>query len=62
MREAEDYRPVLAELLQAKDGKVWKQSEIARYLKCDRKTVKRRYGVGRGGITVWALARRISNV
>lgn len=61
MREADNYRPILADLLQAKDGKVWRQSEVALYIGKNRKTVKRRYGIGRGGIEVHELARRLAN-
>lgn len=48
-REKESYRPILADLLNAKDGRMWGQKEIALYLGIDPRTVKRRYGVGRGG-------------
>lgn len=61
MREADNYRTVLADLLQAKDGRIWKQSEVALYTGRDRKTIKRRYGIGRDGIEVHELARRIVN-
>lgn len=60
MKEADTYRSVLADLLQAKDERIWKQSEIARYLGLDPRTVKKRYGVGREGIEVHLLARRVS--
>ena len=60
MKEADTYRSVLADLLQAKDERIWKQSEVARYLGLDPRTVKRRYGVGREGIEVHLLARRVS--
>lgn len=59
-REKEDYRSILADLLQAKDGRIWKQKEVALYLGIDPRTVKRRFGVGRKGIEVHELARKLS--
>lgn len=61
MREADNYRTVLADLLQAKDGRIWTQLEVALYTGRDRKTIKRRYGIGRDGIEVHELARRLAN-
>ena len=61
MRETETYRSVLADLLNAKEERIWKQKEIAMYFGLDPRTVKSRYGVGREGINVWELARRISH-
>lgn len=61
MREAENYRPILAELLQAKEGRMWTQADVALYIGKDRKTVKRRFGIGRHGIEVHELARRLAN-
>lgn len=61
MREADNYRTVLADLLQAKDGRIWTQSEVALYTGRDRKTIKRRFGIGRAGIEVHELARRLAN-
>ena len=60
MRETETYRSVLADLLSAKDERIWKQSEVAQYYGLDPRTVKSRYGVGREGIEVHLLARRVS--
>lgn len=60
MRETETYRSVLADLLSAKDERIWKQSEVAQYYGLDPRTVKKRYGVGRDGIEVHELARRVS--
>lgn len=60
MKETETYRSVLADLLSAKDERIWKQHEIARYYGINRRTVKKRYGVGREGIEVHLLARRVS--
>ena len=60
MRETETYRSVLADLLNAKDERIWKQKEIAMYFGLDPRTVKSRYGVGRDGIEVHELARRVS--
>lgn len=60
MKEADNYRSVLADLLQAKDERIWNQKEIAMYFGLDPRTVKRRYGVGREGIEVHLLARRVS--
>ena len=59
-REKESYRPILADLLQAKDGRMWGQKEIALYLGIDTRTVKRRYGIGRVGIEVQELARLLA--
>lgn len=59
-REKESYRPILADLLQAKDARMWGQKEIALYLGIDPRTVKRRYGIGRGGIEVHELARLLA--
>lgn len=60
MRETETYRSVLADLLNAKDERIWKQKEIAMYFGLDPRTVKKRYGVSRDGIEVHELARRVS--
>ena len=60
MKETETYRSVLADLLNAKDERIWKQKEIAMYFGLDPRTVKSRYGVGRDGIEVHLLARRVS--
>ena len=60
MRETETYRSVLADLLNAKDERIWKQHEVAQYYGLDPRTVKKRYGVGREGIEVHLLARRVS--
>ena len=60
MREADNYRSVLADLLNAKDERIWNQKEIAMYFGLDPRTVKRRYGVGREGIEVHLLAKRVS--
>lgn len=60
MKETETYRSVLEDLLQAKDERIWKQKEIAQYYGLDPRTVKKRYGVGRDGIEVHLLARRVS--
>lgn len=60
MKENENYRAVLADLLQAKDERIWNQKEIAVYFGMDPRTVKSRYGVGREGIEVHLLARRVS--
>lgn len=60
MKETETYRSVLEDLLQAKDERIWKQKEIAQYYGLDPRTVKSRYGVGRKGIEVHLLARRVS--
>lgn len=60
-REKETYREVLSDLLQAKDERIWLQKEIAIYLGLDRRTVKKRYGVGRNGIEVHLLAKRIAD-
>ena len=60
MRETETYRSVLADLLSAKDERIWKQKEVAIYFGVDPRTVKSRYGVGRDGIEVHELARRVS--
>ena len=60
MRETETYRSVLADLLSAKDERMWKQKEVAIYFGLDPRTVKSRYGVGRDGIEVHLLARRVS--
>lgn len=60
MRETETYRSVLADLLSAKDERIWKQHEVAQYYGLDPRTVKKRYGVGREGIEVHLLARRVS--
>ena len=54
------YREVLADLLQAKDERIWNQKEVAMYFGLDPRTVKSRYGVGREGIEVHLLARRVS--
>ena len=62
MKEADTYRSVLADLLQAQDSKHWSQKQASYYLGIDPRTVKRRYGIDRKGISVWELARRISNV
>lgn len=61
MKETETYRSVLADLLSAKDERIWKQKEIAMYFGLDPRTVKSRYGIDRKGINVWELARRISH-
>lgn len=60
MKETETYRSVLADLLNAKDERIWKQHEVAQYYGLDPRTVKKRYGVGREGIEVHLLARRVS--
>ena len=60
MRDADNYRSVLADLLNAKEERIWKQKEIAMYFGLDPRTVKKRYGVGREGIEVHLLARRVS--
>ena len=60
MKEAKAYRTVLADLLSAKDERIWKQKEVAIYFGLDPRTVKSRYGVGREGIEVHLLARRVS--
>lgn len=60
MKETETYRSVLADLLNAKDERIWKQHEVAQYYGLDPRTVKKRYGVGRDGIEVHLLARRVS--
>lgn len=60
-REKETYRAILSDLLNAKDERIWWQKEIAMYLGVDRRTVKKRYGVGRHGIEVHLLAQRIAN-
>ena len=60
MKEAKAYRTVLADLLSAKDERIWTQKEIAMYFGLDPRTVKSRYGVGREGIEVHLLARRVS--
>lgn len=60
-REKETYRAILSDLLNAKDERIWWQKEIAMYLGVDRRTVKKRYGVGRNGIEVHLLAQRIAN-
>lgn len=59
-REKESYRPILADLLQAKDGRMWRQKEIALYLGIDPRTVKSRYGIGREGVEVHDLARLLA--
>lgn len=59
-REKEGYRPILADLLNAKDERIWGQKEIALYLGLDPRTVKKRYGIGRGGIEVHELARLLA--
>jgi hypothetical protein len=59
-REKEGYRPILTDLLNAKDERMWGQKEIALYLGLDPRTVKRRYGIGRGGIEVHELARLLA--
>jgi hypothetical protein len=59
-REKEGYRTILADLLNAKDERMWGQKEIALYLGLDPRTVKRRYGIGRGGIEVHELARLLA--
>lgn len=60
MKENESYRAVLADLLHAKDERIWNQKEIAMYFGLDPRTVKSRFGVGREGIEVHLLARRVS--
>ena len=60
MRETETYRSVLADLLSAKDERMWKQKEVAIYFGLDPRTVKSRYGVGRDGIEVHLLAKKVS--
>lgn len=60
MRETETCRSVLADLLSAKDERIWKQKEVAIYFGLDPRTVKSRYGVGREGIEVHLLAKRVS--
>lgn len=60
MKEKVTYREVLADLLNAKDERIWNQKEIAMYFGLDPRTVKSRYGVGREGIEVHLLARRVS--
>ena len=60
MKEKPEYRDVLETILTANDGKVLlTQGKAAEILGLDPRTVKRRYGVGRGGISAAMLARRV---
>ena len=58
-REAEDYRPMLAELKERYPCEFCKVAEIARREQIDPRTVRRIYGIPRGvpGIDIFQLAR-----
>ena len=57
-REFEDYRPILEDILKFSSGRrSLSAKDVAQYLgKCE-KTVRRRYGIGAGGILAPVLAR-----
>lgn len=59
MRESANYRPTLEWLTEQTNGKGWlSNAEIARLLKIDRDTVRRRFDIHKGcAITV--LAKRM---
>ena len=61
MREPEMYRVVLESLLNVSKGKrILSQSDVARYLNKSRGWVRGRLEVGKDGITVEALALKLS--
>ena len=56
----ERYRDILEDLLEFTGGKrLMRQTDVARYLGIDVHTVRKKYGVERGGIMATDLARRL---
>lgn len=59
MRENANYRPTLEWLTEQTNGRGWlSNAEIARLLKIDRDTVRRRFGIYKG-CAVTILARKL---
>lgn len=59
MRESANYRPTLEWLNEQTNGKGWlSNSEIARLLKIDRETVRRRFDIHKG-CALPVLARKL---
>lgn len=60
-REREDFRPILEDILTATSGKrLLNIKEAAEYCGVSRDTMRRRFAVGRDGITAVALARKLA--
>lgn len=56
-REKVDYRPILADILEWSNGRrLLSQGDVAAYLGISRYSIKRKYGIGAGGITAPSLA------
>lgn len=57
-REKEDYREILADLLEYSNGKrLLNIKEVAEYLGIKPETAAKRYGITKNGIMVQSLAR-----
>lgn len=62
-REHEDYRSILEDALDFFDGKrVLTVTDVARYTKHDRKTVRKRFDIKNGEITIHRLARMLAAI
>lgn len=62
MREKSEYRDNLEDLLRYFEGKrLITKTEAAAYLGIDVRTATKRYGIGKEGITLPALARKLTN-
>lgn len=60
MREKADYRDILETILSANDGKpLISQKKAAEILGLCPRTVKKRYGVDKNGVSAATLARRL---
>ena len=60
-REFENYRPILEDILTFSNGRRnLSAKDVAAYLGRSESTVRRRYGVGAGGILAPVLARTLA--
>ena len=65
-RESEAYRPILESLLAYMDerggGHLMSQKRVAEYLGVEPRTVAKRFGITKSGITAEALAMRLAKL
>lgn len=62
-KERTEYRDILEDASEYFDGKrLLSVADVAKYLKVDRRTVIERFGIGKMGISLPALARRLSEL
>lgn len=62
-KEKSEYRDILEDASEYFGGKrLLSVADVAKYLKVDRRTVVERFGISKMGITLPALARRLSEL